>query len=54
MERTTVDNPGCEPQQRQVYSIGYGPCVHLWHSERTAASRAAFLLPHLRAGHELT
>ena len=53
MDQTTADNSGGESQERQVYSIGYGPCVHPWHSERTAASRAAFLLPHLQPGMSL-
>ncbi|MDI6895497.1 MAG: class I SAM-dependent methyltransferase [Bacillota bacterium] len=39
--------------EREVYSIGYGPGAHRWHSQRTARDRAGFFLPFLRPGMRL-
>lgn len=41
------------PSHLDDYLVGYGPHAHRHHQARTAADRAAFLLPHLRPGMRL-
>ena len=53
MGQRTVDQPGDQPARPEVYSVGYGSSAHRWHSQRFAADRAGFLLPHLRPGMSL-
>jgi ubiquinone/menaquinone biosynthesis C-methylase UbiE len=48
-----ADEPDRRPRQGEVYSVGYGPGIHRWHTERTAANRAGFLLPYLQSGMRL-
>lgn len=53
-----MSQTGFEPENnrspsQEVYSVGYGPDVHAWHLQRSAANRAAFFLPYLRPGMSL-
>jgi SAM-dependent methyltransferase len=49
-----VTQPSGDPQngppRQESYTVGYGLAIQQWHLQRSAANRAAFLLPHLRPG----
>lgn len=41
------------PPKKGSYSLGYGEATHQWMSQRTAATHAAYFLPHLSPGMRL-